>query len=197
MDTVFETINTIFFQNQNLDNTEFEFRFGKINDRYFDTNVGEEIFHKILRGLEKYQGWEDVQQIKTSVYSKDDIRMIINEETEEESYMKKKNIFKNNYNLSEKKLDFRFALSTETPLHGLDTDEQIMDTVRTKNRTSFIRKNLSIDMTIVTGDPTDLDCEEEARYEIELEIINAKNVKDHNELYNIVHKIFDVLKIVE
>ena len=197
MDTVFETINTIFFQNQNLDNTEFEFRFGKINDRYFDTNVGEEIFHKILRGLEKYQGWEDVQQIKTSVYSKDDIRMIINEETEEESYMKKKNIFKNNYNLSEKKLDFRFALSTETPLHGLDTDEQIMDTVRTKNRTSFIRKNLSIDMTIVTGDPTDLDCEEEARYEIELEIINAKNVKDHNELYNIVHKIFDILKIVE
>ena len=197
MDTVFETINTIFFQNQNLDNTEFEFRLGKINDRYFDTNVGEEIFHKILRGLEKYQGWEDVQQIKTSVYSKDDIRMIINEETEEESYMKKKNIFKNNYNLSEKKLDFRFALSTETPLHGLDTDEQIMDTVRTKNRTSFIRKNLSIDMTIVTGDPTDLDCEEEARYEIELEIINAKNVKDHNELYNIVHKIFDILKIVE
>ena len=197
MDTVFETINTIFFQNQNLDNTEFEFRFGKINDRYFDTNVGEEIFHKILRGLEKYQGWEDVQQIKTSVYSKDDIRMIINEETEEESYMKKKNIFKNNYNLSEKKLDFRFALSTETPLHGLDTDEQIMDTVRTKNRTSFIRKNLSIDMTIVTGDPTDLDCEEEARYEIELEIINAKNVKDRNELYNIVHKIFDILKIVE
>jgi len=72
-----------------------------------------------------------------------------------------------------------------------------MDTVRAKNRTSFIRKNLSIDMTVVTGDPSDMDCEEEARYEIELEIIDPKNIKDRNELFNLVQKVFDVLKIVE
>lgn len=197
MDTVFQPIHDVFFANQNLDNAEFEFRFGKINNKFFDTDVGEELFHKILRGLEKYNGWEQVNQIKTSVYSKGETRMIINEETEEETFMNKKNIFKNNFNLSQKVLDFRFSLATETPIPSLDSEDQVMDKVRTKNRTSFIRKNLSIDMTIVTGDPSDLDCEEEARYEIEFEIIDPKNVKDRNELYNIVHKLFDVLKIVE
>jgi len=197
MNTVFEPIHNAFFQNQSVVDAEFEFRFGKINDNYFDTDIGEEIFHKILRGLEKYKGWEEIVPIKTSVYSKGDLRMIINEDTDEESFMKKKNIFKNNFKLSEKRFDFRFSLSTETPVQGLDTEDQIMDTVRTKNRISFIRKNLSIDMTVVTGDPSDLDCEEEARYEIELEIIDPKNVKDRNELFNIVQKLFDVLKIIE
>jgi hypothetical protein len=197
MDTVFQPIHDAFSTQQHLQDAEFEFRFGKINNTFFDTNVGEELFHKILRGLEKYKGWEDVRQIRTSVYSKDDIRMIINEDTEEETFMKKKNIFKNNFNLSQKVLDFRFSLSTETSIPSLESEDQVMDTVRTKNRTSFIRKNLSIDMTIVTGDPSDLDCEEEARYEIELEIIDPKNVKDKNELFNLVQKVFDVLKIVE
>jgi len=197
MDTVFPPIHDTFFSNQHLKDAEFEFRFGKINNKFFDTNVGEELFHKILRGLEKYKGWEDVRQTRTSVYSKDDIRMIIDEDTEEETFMKKKNIFKNNFNLSQKVLDFRFSLSTETSIPSLESEDQIMDTVRTKNRTSFIRKNLSIDMTIVTGDPSDLDCEDEARYEIELEIIDPKNVKDRNELFNLVQKVFDVLKIVE
>ena len=197
MNTVFEPIHNAFFQNQSVVDAEFEFRFGKINDNYFDTDIGEEIFHKILRGLEKYKGCEEIVPIKTSVYSKGDLRMIINEDTDEESFMKKKNIFKNNFKLSEKRFDFRFSLSTETPVQGLDTEDQIMDTVRTKNRISFIRKNLSIDMTVVTGDPSDLDCEEDARYEIELEIIDPKNVKDRNELFNIVKKLFDVLKIIE
>jgi len=197
MDTVFPSIHDTFFSNQRVQDAEFEFRFGKINNNFFDTNVGEELFHTILRGLEKYNGWEDVRQTRTSVYSKDDIRMIINEDTDTETFMKKKNIFKQNFNLSQKVLDFRFSLSTETSIPSLDSEDQVMDTVRAKNRTSFIRKNLSIDMTVVTGDPSDMDCEEEARYEIELEIIDPKNVKDRNELFNLVQKVFDVLKIVE
>jgi len=197
MDTVFPSIHDTFFSNQRVQDAEFEFRFGKINNNFFDTNVGEELFHTILRGLEKYNGWEDVRQTRTSVYSKDDIRMIINEDTDTETFMKKKNIFKQNFNLSQKVLDFRFSLSTETSIPSLDSEDQVMDTVRAKNRTSFIRKNLSIDMTVVTGDPSDMDCEEEARYEIELEIIDPKNIKDRNELFNLVQKVFDVLKIVE
>jgi hypothetical protein len=197
MDTVFPSIHDTFFGNQRVQDAEFEFRFGKINNNFFDTNVGEELFHTILRGLEKYNGWEDVRQTRTSVYSKDDIRMIINEDTDTETFMKKKNIFKQNFNLSQKVLDFRFSLSTETSIPSLDSEDQVMDTVRAKNRTSFIRKNLSIDMTVVTGDPSDMDCEEEARYEIELEIIDPKNIKDRNELFNLVQKVFDVLKIVE
>ena len=72
-----------------------------------------------------------------------------------------------------------------------------MDSVRYKKRISFIRKNLSIDMTVVTGDPTDLDCEDESQYQIELEIIDPTKVKDDIELYNIIYKIFDILKIIE
>ena len=94
---------------------------------------------------------------------------------------------------SQQPLDVRFCIAREIPTTG----EYEMDRKRSKTRHSFVRKNLSIDMTVVTGDPSDMDCEEEARYEIELEIIDPKNVKDRNELFNLVQKVFDVLKIVE
>ena len=51
-------------------------------------------------------------------------------------------------------------------------------------------------MTVVTGDPGDLDCEDEAEYQVEFEIIDPTKVKNDVELYNIVYKIFDVLKII-
>jgi hypothetical protein len=72
-----------------------------------------------------------------------------------------------------------------------------MDYVRCKKRVSFIRKNLSIDMTIVTGQPDDLDDEEEETYEIELEIIDPSKVQGDNQFFNIVYKIQCVLNTLK
>ncbi len=66
---------------------------------------------------------------------------------------------------------------------------------KTKRRISFIRKNLSIDMTVVEGDVEDLDMEDPNSYQVELEIIDPSLVKDDNELFNILHKVKDVFNI--
>jgi len=57
----------------------------------------------------------------------------------------------------------RFCVAREIPTSG----EYEMDRKRSKTRHSFVRKNLSIDMTISSGDNADMDSEEEASYQIE------------------------------
>lgn len=193
MDTIFKNIQPLFEKYKNETNVEFEMRLGKINTGSFDTNVGQEDFNKILRGLEKYKNWEEVKESSTSVYYKDQLRTSVDEETDESTTVLKKSISKKNFTIEDKPFDMRFSIAKEIPC---ETEGDEMDCIRVKNRKSFVRKNLSIDMTIVTGDPNDLDCEDEARYEIELEIIDPKKVDNKDTLYNIIYKVFDVLKII-
>ena len=192
---LFKNIENSFTKNQHEENIEFEMRLGKINTGTFDTNVGENNFTKILNGLRKFNEWEDVVESTTSVYYReaDNARTSVDEETEESVSIFKKNILKQNYNIENKPYDVRFSVSKEIPI---ELDDDTCDSVRSKRRISFVRKNLSIDMTVVTGDPSDLDCEDEAQYQVELEIIDPKKVKNDVELYNIIYKIFDVLKII-
>lgn len=192
MDTLFAKVQPLFEKNKDVENIEFEMRLGKINTGTFDTDIGEEKFNKILRGLEKYAKWEEVKETTTSVYYKDSIRTSIDEETDEATTVMKKSISKNNFNLEDLPFDVRFSVAKEIPVDYNDE----MDQIRSKKRKSFIRKNLSIDMTVVSGDPNDLDCEDESRYEVELEIIDPTKVKNRDELYNIIYKVFDVLKII-
>jgi hypothetical protein len=164
-----------------------------MNAGSFDTDIGEEKFNKILRGLEKYKGWEDTKESNTSVYYKDKLRTTVDDETDDSTTIFKKSITKKNFSLKDSPYDMRFSVATEIPC---DHSDEEMEGVRTKHRKSFIRKNLSIDMTVVTGDQTDLDCEEEARYEVELEIIDPTKVNNRDTLYNIIYKVFDVLAII-
>ena len=201
MDIIFASTAQIFTANQAKPNTEIEFRLGKINKRIFDTNVGKDVFDKIMSGLRKYKEWENVVETNTSVYYRGNTRVIVNEDNEDEIIkMEKVNVSKTDFKLEKNIMDVRLAVSTETALFpdtGSGSDDGVMDSIRTKHRVSFIRKNLSIDMTVVQGDACDMDDEEENRYEIELEIINLNMIKNEKELYNLTHKIFDILKIVE
>jgi len=88
--------------------------------------------------------------------------------------------------------DMRFSISREIPTWG----QYEMDRKRTKTRHSFIRKNLSIDMTISSGDNVDMDSEEECSYQIEFEIIDPKNVSNLNDFFNIVYKVNDLSKLI-
>jgi hypothetical protein len=154
------------------------------------------VFDRVMSGLRKYKEWENVVETHTSVYYKGNTRVIVNEDNENEIIkMEKINISKTDFKLEKNIMDVRLAVSTETIIES--EGDGVMDSIRTKHRVSFIRKNLSIDMTVVQGDSCDMDNEEENRYEIELEIINLNLVRDDKELYNLIHKIFDILKIVE
>lgn len=180
--------------NKSKKHVELEMRLGKMNGKIFDTNVGEEIFSKVLRALKKYQHWESVKESETTVYYKDNSRMTIDEETEEATCVTKERVGVVDHSLIGRPLDVRFAVSLEKP--ATQNEDEVMDHVRHKNRISFLRKNLSIDMTVVTGDPDDLDDESEASYEIEMEIVDPTKITDDNNLYNILYKVECVMKTI-
>ena len=194
MDTLFNQVKPHFDRHQKTNNVEFELRLGKVNNKMFDTNVGKETFEKLTRALEKYTEWEEVKKVHQSVYYKGDTRVIVDEDTDETVCMKKTPMLKENLVLEGRPLDVRFALSTEMPVEQEDGDA--MDSVRIKNRTSYIRKNLSIDMTVVTGQGDDPDDEEGERYEVELEIIDPLKVQSRDQLYNIIHKVHNILEVL-
>ena len=89
-------------------------------------------------------------------------------------------------------LDVRFSISREIPTHG----SYDMDRKRSKYRHSFVRKNLSIDMTVSSGDSVDMDSEDAASYQIELEIVKPSDVGSYNDLFNILHKVNDLSKLI-
>jgi hypothetical protein len=169
-----------------------ELRLGKINRGSFDTNVGQATFEKILRRLHKYNGWEKIKKTSDVAYYKDNIRLTVDEDTDDSVQVTKNKILHINHMLPGKPLDVRFAVATEIPCTQ-DVDEYV--TAKKRVRESFVRKNLSIDMTIVSGNPADLDSEEENSYQIELEILDPKKITDNIVLYNLFYKINDVLDL--
>ena len=174
---------------------EFEMRLGKINNNMFDTNVGEKVFNKVLGALKVYKDWESVKETTSSVYYKGSNRMTINEDTEEVTTVKKQKLQVVDQYLKDRPFDVRFCVSEEIPLEA-DLGDEVMDHVRHKKRVSFVRKNLSIDMTVVSGDPDDLDDENEESYEIELEIIDPTKVNDNDTFYNMLYKVECILKTI-
>lgn len=194
--TIFEKVYDMVEQYKNEPYVEMEMRLGKYNGKMFDTNIGKENFEKILGGLTKYNGWEEKHVSEVEVYYIDKlgIRLTIDEKLNTEKCVRKTNIKNEDFrHFKTSPYDLRFSISREVPM-ARPTDD--FDKTRVKKRHSFVRKNLSIDMTVVSGDCDDKDSEDPYVYQVELEIINPKEVDSKNKLFNIIHKITDVLKIL-
>jgi len=194
MKEFFEKIHPIFSKYQNEKYAEFEMRLGKINRGQFDTNVGQETFEKVLKGLRKYTCWEKVSKTCDTVYYSESVRRVIDDETEKSVQVHKQKLTNLDYSIQNKPFDVRFSVAKEIP-DNREIEE--FDSARTRTRESFVRKNLVIDMTIVSvsKNPDDMDSEEEYAYQIEFEIIDPTKVSDKNTLYNIVYKIINVLDL--
>lgn len=194
MDTksITEKIKDVFETHKNEEHIEVEIRLGKHNGSLFDTNVGKETFERVLKGLRKYNGWEETKTTSTDVFYDDTngIRITSDEDTGEQVMIQKIKVVKEDFKYEP--LDVRFSISREIPTHG----SYDMDRKRSKYRHSFIRKNLSIDMTISSGDSVDMDSEDASSYQIELEIIKPSDVGSYNELFNILHKVNDLSKLI-
>lgn len=175
------------------DNIEIELRFGRKSGRGFDTNVGKATFEKVLRALNKYQEWETTKHTNATVYyfagSK---RLTVDEDTDEQVGHIKKRVVVDDFEMAQSHFDVRIGISTEEPFE-YDGDETSTEQ-KTKERWSFVRKNLSIDMTIIKGTPDDKDSDDDTAYQIEMEIVDPSKIQTKNELFNIVYKVFDVLK---
>ena len=187
-----EKVLPIFEAHKAEGDIEIEIRLGKHNGSLFDTNVGKDVWKRVLRGLKKYNALESVKTSTAEVYYSDanNVRITSDEETGEQTMIQKINVMKEDFKCDP--LDVRFCVAREIPTHG----EYEMDRKRTKTRHSFVRKNLSIDMTISSGDNADMDSEEEASYQIELEIIKPSDVDSIYKFQNILQKIDDLMKLI-
>jgi len=194
MDSLYNNAKSIFEQNKSLPNLEVELRLGKKSTNMFDTNVGEQKFMKIKQALDNFKEWEKVETSNVSSYFLKNIRYNVNEDTDESETIMKKKITHFDQILPDQALDVRFAVAQEIPQPEPDFDNVEMDFVRSKCRTSYIRKNISIDLTIVTGQPEDMDDESDNSYEIEIEIIDPTKVTNDKTFYNIIYKVFCILK---
>ena len=174
------------------ENIEVEIRLGKHNGSLFDTNVGRDTWERTLKGLKNYDGWESTNYTESDVYYNDNsnVRITSNEDTGEQTMIQKISVVKEDFKCEP--LDVRVCIAREIPTSG----EYEMDRKRTKMRHSFVRKNLSIDMTISSGDNVDMDSEEEASYQIELEIVKPGDVDSVYKLFNIINKVADMVKIM-
>ena len=187
---IVDTTFPLFEAHKNEDDIEVEIRLGRQNGSFFDTNVGKDAWKKVLRGLQKYGRWEKKESKSYEVYYNDaeSVRITNDEDTGDQDMIQKIKVRKEDFVNSEQPLDVRFCISREIPTTG----EYEMDRKRSKTRHSFVRKNLSIDMTISSGDNADMDSEEEASYQIELEIIRPKDVDSDARFFNLLHKINDI-----
>ena len=163
-----DTLYPLVQKYKNEEHTEIEFRLGKFNGTMFDTNISKPIFDRVMAGLTKYD-----------------------QATGEESVIKKERVINHDFkHMLNTPFDLRFSVSREIPMPE-DIDRE-MDKKKTKQRLSFVRKNLSIDITIMTGDSHDMDAEESVTYQAEFEIIDPSSINTKDDLFKIVHKINDV-----
>jgi len=177
------------------ENTEIEIRFGRRSGTKFDTNVGKPTFQKVLQALTRYEGWESTDHSEVTVYYFDGgKRLSVNEQTEEQKGEIKTRVTVDDFQLPNEPLDVRLGISTEV-LFEYDGEETSTEQ-KTKERWSFVRKNLSIDMTIITGNPDDKDSDDDKTYQIEMEIIDPTKIQNKIELFNLLYKVFDMMKLI-
>jgi hypothetical protein len=179
---------------------EIEFRLGKKNGNYFDTNVGKENFEKIYRRLSRYPHWESVNFQNTTVFygSRKGLRVVYDEEKDEQvACVCKYNFGNMDQILENQPLDVRISVSIENPA-TYDVDKDVFTHERKRQRTSFVRKGLSIDMSIVESSSTgdDKDAENTLSYQVEFEITEPPSGLDDVKIANHYQKVFDVLKLL-
>ena len=189
---IVDRVLPIFEAHKHEGDIEVEIRLGKHNGSLFDTNVGKDTWKRVLKGLKKYEGWESKKTSTVDMYYNDsnNVRITSDEDSGEQTMIQKISVVKEDFKCDP--LDVRFCVAREIPTTG----EYEMDRKRTKTRHSFVRKNLSIDMTISSGDNADMDSEEEASYQIELEIMKPDAVDDIYKFFNIINKVSDLSKLI-
>lgn len=175
---------------------EIEFRLGKKNGTYFDTNIGKENFDKIFRRLSRYPEWESVKTQKTTVFygTRKGLRVVYDEDKDEQvSCISKFNVAHMDKVLEDQPLDVRIAVSIENPA-TYDVERDVFTHERKRTRTSFVRKGLTIDASIVES--SEKDSENDLSYQLELEITEPPSGLDDVRVRNHYQKVFDVLKLL-
>ena len=142
-----DAIKPIVDKYKDEENIEMEFRLGRFNGTFFDTNIGDKTYADFIRGFSSYTGWETIEENTYDVYSREDnnIRLTVDNKTGEDTLIKKERIENIDFkNLNKSPFDIRFSVSRETPINDEEYDNNEWHRNIKKERCSYIRKNLSI-----------------------------------------------------
>lgn len=194
---LFDKIWPLVLKHREDPHVELEMRLGKFNGKLFDTNVGKVTFDRIMAGLQQYTHWEKIVGTEHEVFyrERDGLRISVDDATGEETVVRKERLKNEDFKkMKGTPYDVRFSVSKELPV--TDLADRDMDKKKTKRRVSFVRKNLAIDMTMCIGDTHDMDAEDAVAYQVECEIVDPTRVQTKDELFNIVHKIKDIFKLL-
>jgi hypothetical protein len=195
---VFKSVEPVFNKHKMSEHIECEVRLGRFVGKRFDANVGETTWKAIVSALEKYQGWESCVTTASEVYYQGDLRMVVDGETDEQELFRKKRISNTELKLDGRPLDARFSVSTEEPVDPETLGENDeWEQCRCRKRRSFVRKNLRIDCTVVSGGDVDPDAEDDTEYQVEMEIIDPTKVGDKDTAFNIFYKLQDILDTIK
>jgi hypothetical protein len=176
-------------------NVEIEVRLGSRGAKSFEPNVGKDFFDKVLRAMQKYAGWEATSEKQYAVYyGPGGKRITVDEATDESVAVIKRRLVVDDFTLVGNSYDVRIGISSEVP-YVRDDENEVMESVKSKKRWSFVRKNLSIDMSIMKGEQDDPDSDSDTTYHIELEIVDPTRLQTRDELFNILYKIFDITSL--
>jgi hypothetical protein len=193
MEAVYNAFKPSFTTHHKKKNVEIEFRLGKINGNRFDPDVGKVSYTRMMNFLEKYKGWESIENSEYDVYNgPENFRTLIDDAKNTRTSMVKKKLINKNYKTEGLAFDVRMSIATETPKD--ETGDEVYEVIFHKKRRSFMRKGLRIDMTETTGDADDIDAENATSYQVELEIVDPSNTDEKSQFRNHVQKIGDVLK---
>lgn len=193
MEAVYNAFKPAFSTHHKKKHVEVEFRLGKINGNRFDPDIGKVSYARVMNFLEKYKGWESIENSEYDVYSgSENFRTIIDDANNTRTSMVKKKLINKNYKTDGLAFDVRMSIATEQPKE--ETGDEVYETIFHKKRRSFVRKGLRIDMTETSGEADDIDAENATSYQVELEIIDPNTTDEKSQFRNHVQKIEDVLK---
>jgi hypothetical protein len=113
-----DKVLAIFEAHKNEGDVEVEIRLGKHNGSLFDTNVGKDVWKRVLTGLKKYDGWESTKTTTSEVYYNDgnNVRITCDEDTGEQTMIQKIAVVKEDF--KREPLDVRFCVAREIPTSG-------------------------------------------------------------------------------
>ncbi len=175
------------------DNLEIEFRLGYNEEDEFKTDIGKELYDKIYNTMIlSDDSWSKINQEFSEDYFYSGKRMSVTKD--ETICIKKEKIATFDYAFKGSGFDLRISFSREIPTKKFDLEKY--NYKRIKDRTSFLHKHLSYDLTKVTMDDNNI---EDHLFEVELEIkkIDLTKMTSHYIIHDALLKITDLVKICE
>jgi len=184
--TFFTMVEDLYNTHKNTKDIEMEMRIGKKRSGKFDTSIPKDVWDKVKCSLDKYEGWESIDLTKHTVFRGAKGIRLTEDENGDRTCIRKTT--RENREFAVDKWCIRFSASVEKPM---TKEPEEFDDIFTKERWSYLRKGVRIDLTELS--PEDKDAEEKD-HQIELELVNLTD--DRETLFKQLYKVFDILKII-